>query len=171
MLGALPLTLAVPLRVNDRWACAFMRSSNCSLPSAIADCTSNFCNDYTNTWLSTLLDSASVEGQLVNPLHRELISGLGQQPTGEGPAQALRDYRVLPPFLSQPPALPQHQWLAFPNTSLDNDPLPSDPAAALFASFLLRLTFLYRARTARQSRTSLRPATAAGLRGSPPAPW
>ena len=37
----------------------------------------------------------------------------------------------------------------FSNTSLDNDPLPSDPAAALFASFLLRLTFLYRARTAR----------------------
>jgi len=85
----------------------------------------------------------------VSPLDRELIAGLGQHPPAEGTAHSLRGHRDLAPFVVQPPPLAEHRWLAAPNTTLDQDPLPSDPAAALFAGgLLLRLNFLYRDRTA-----------------------
>ena len=72
-----------PARAN-RWECAFLPSTNCSVPEAIAHCDPRYgdCNAYTNTWMSALLTAANQSGQFESPQHDRIMQH-GQQPADE----------------------------------------------------------------------------------------
>ena len=72
-----------PARAN-RWECAFLPSTNCSVPEAVAHCDPRYgdCNAYTNTWMSALLTAANLSGQFESPQHDRIMQH-GQQPADE----------------------------------------------------------------------------------------
>ena len=123
----------------NKWNCAFLPTTNCTLPSVITSCTHSSCNEFSNTWLSSLLTSADEAGQFESP-QRDRIMSHGLQPVTDL-QRTLSDHISLPPFLH---SHPQH---FAPNISLDNDILMTDSAAVLFTlAFILRLNAFYRSR-------------------------
>lgn len=135
--------------VRNKWECAFLPSSNCSLPLEVTDCDHKHCNDYSNAWLSTVFSRADPDGKSLSPHAREVINALGKEPITEEQRRltSLAALAGPPSFLQA--SSPSSASFA-PDPTLDHDELMADPSAAIFAlAFLLRQNAFYRSEVAR----------------------
>lgn len=84
----------------NRWECAFLPATNCSIPAAITSCDPDLlgdCNAYTNTWLSALLTAADEGGRFESPLHERIMQH------GQRPADERQQVMPSPPYLGRAP--------------------------------------------------------------------
>ena len=89
-----------PANVTNTWTCAFLTTTNCSIPKYVTDCNNDSCNNEQNENNMLYLDKADIDGQ---KLGKDVTGSSGKSPpSGVPPTTAAMSMGVPSAYVARP---------------------------------------------------------------------